>query len=318
MTGFDPKTIKIGISACLLGQNVRFDGGHKRSAYCTDELQRFFEFQPICPEMAIGLGAPRKSIRQVRHGDEILLQSADGSLDVTEPMMAFCRDTLPQLAHLGGYLLCAKSPSCGMERVLEYAPGSNNAGKTGTGVFARALMSRYPELPVEETGRLHDMVLRENFFTRVYAYHDWQTLRSEGLTRHKLVQFHSRYKYLLMAHHPHNYRLLGPMIANPDDDIERQAQAYFSLFMATLKHHATRRNHTSTLQHIQGYFKKMLSKAQKAELSDAILEYREGLQPLLVPITLINHYLREFPNPYIQEQVYLKPHPQELKLRYGY
>ncbi|MCL1037041.1 DUF523 and DUF1722 domain-containing protein [Shewanella submarina] len=318
MSQTETNKITIGVSACLLGQNVRFDGGHKRAPYCTDELVNFFEFEPVCPEMAIGMGAPRKSIRQVKDGDVILLQSADGKLDVTAEMKAFCDMKVEQLAHLGGYLLCAKSPTCGMERVLEYAPGTNNATKSGTGVFAKALMDKYPELPVEETGRLHDMVLRENYFTRVYAYNDWQQLKADGLTKHKLVQFHSRYKYLLMAHNQKLYRELGPMVANLGDDFERQAGEYFRVFMQTLKHHAPRRNHTSTLQHIQGYFKRALSKQQKAELTDAILEYREGLQPLLVPITLINHYLREHPNEYIQDQVYLKPHPQELKLRYGY
>lgn len=322
MYSFDPQRIQLGISACLLGQEVRFDGGHKRSVYCSKELKPFFDFQPICPEMAIGMGAPRKSIRLVKHEDMLRLQSADASIDVTEQMQQFNHQTLPQLGHLSGYLLCAKSPTCGMERVLEYKPGSNNATKSGIGAFARELMAHYPELPVEESGRLHDMVIRENFFTRVYAYHDWQKLRASGLNKHKVVTFHARYKYLLMAHSQTIYRELGPYVADMGSDdaiaFEQQAQQYFARFMAALKCHASRRNHTSTLQHIQGYFKKVLSKSQKAELTEAILAYREGLQPLLVPITLINHYLREYPTPYIEEQVYLNPHPQALRLRYGY
>lgn len=318
MYKFDSQKIQIGISACLLGQQVRFDGGHKRSAYCDKELINFFEFRPVCPEMAIGMGSPRPSIRQIKYQGKISLQSADGQIDVTESMQQFSEHHVTQLSYLSGFLLCPKSPTCGMERVLEYPPNSNNGTKTGIGVFARVLMEQYPELPVEESGRLHDMVLRENFFTRVYAYHDWQTLLAGGLTKHKLLTFHARYKYLLMAHSQKTYRELGPLLADLSEELKPQADQYFKGFMKALKCHATRRNHTSTLQHIQGYFKKVLSKKQKAELSEAILEYRQGLQPLLVPITLINHYLREFPTPYIEEQVYLKPHPQALKLRYGF
>lgn len=317
MYKFNPQRIQIGISACLLGEKVRFDGGHKNSSYCNQEIKDFFDYVPICPEMAIGLGAPRKSIRLVRDGETILVQSGDGSLDVTDRLNAYSESKVQELDFLGGYLLCAKSPTCGMERVTEYKIGTNNGTKSGIGVFARKLMERYPLLPVEEEGRLHDMVLRENFFTRVYAYHDWHQMKHEGLTKHKLVKFHSRYKYLLMAHSPKWYRELGPIIANIDD-LETSATRYFEGFMTALKINATRKNHTSTLQHIQGYFKKHLSKEQKTELSEAIMKYRQGLLPLLVPITLINHYLREFPTPYIEDQVYLNPHPEALKLRYAY
>ncbi|GIU04299.1 YbgA family protein [Shewanella morhuae] len=317
MYKFNPQRIQIGISACLLGEKVRFDGGHKNSTYCNQEIKQFFDYVPVCPEMAIGLGAPRKSIRLVRDGETVLVQSGDGSLDVTDKLNEYSESKVQELDFLGGYLLCAKSPTCGMERVTEYKIGTNNGSKSGIGVFARKLMERYPLLPVEEEGRLHDLVLRENFFTRVYAYHDWQLMKHEGLTKHKLVKFHSRYKYLLMAHSPTWYRDLGPIVAHIDD-LEQSATRYFEGFMTALKINATRKNHTSTLQHIQGYFKKHLSKEQKNELSEAIMKYREGLLPLLVPITLINHYLREFPTPYIEEQVYLHPHPEALKLRYAY
>ncbi|NMH65694.1 YbgA family protein [Shewanella salipaludis] len=334
MYKFNPQKIQLGISACLLGQKVRFDAGHKNSVYCQQELAAHFDFVPLCPEMAIGLGAPRKSIRLVRDDAQILVQSADGSLDVTDKLKAFSEAKVGELDFLGGYLLCAKSPSCGMERVTEYKPGSRQGSKSGVGVFARALMARYPLLPVEEEGRLHDMVLRENFFTRVYAYHDWHCLQHDGLTRHKLLQFHARYKYLLMAHSPAWYQRLGPMLANlgagpgtdmsaadntgQDQALARVAGRYFEGLMTALKLNASRRNHTSTLQHIQGYFKQRLSKAQKSELTACIMKYHGGLLPLLVPITLINHYLREHPTPYIQQQVYLNPHPESLKLRYAY
>lgn len=318
MDTFTPKKIQIGISACLMGENVRYDGGHKRSVYCTNELSNFFDFQRICPEMAIGMGAPRKTIRQIKTQNAILLQSADGNLDVTEKMQHFSSSKIKELSHLGGYIFCPKSPTCGMERVLEYQQGTNNATKSGIGVFAKALMDEYPELPCEESGRLNDMVIKENFFTRVYAYHDWKSMAHHGLTKHQLIQFHSRYKYLLMAHNPDKYRKLGPLLADLSNDFEYAKNTYFKNFMATLKHHASRKNHTSTLQHIQGYFKKHLSHSQKAELTELIDKYRQGLLPLLVPITLINHYLRQYPNPYIDEQIYLNPHPEALKLRYAY
>ena len=204
-----------------------------------------------------------------------------------------------------------------MERVLEYKIGTNNSTKTGVGVFAKALMDAYPHLPVEEEGRLNDMVIRENFFTRVYAYDDWRKMLASGLTKHKLIQFHSRYKYLLMAHSPKWYRELGPLLADIQD-LAATADSYFEGFMSALKVKATRKNHTSTLQHIQGYFKKHLSARQKEELTESIMKYRQGLFPLLVPITLINHYLNEFEVPYIADQVYLNPHPETLKLRYAY
>lgn len=310
--------ILIGISSCLLGQNVRFDGGHKRSQYAAEELSPFFEFVPTCPEMAIGMGSPRKTIRLVNNNGDILVKSADGSVDVTAALTDYAQRTVETLSHLGGYLLCAKSPTCGMERVSEYREGTNFAEKTGIGVFARALMTRFPQLPVEETGRLHDLAIRENFFTRIFAYQEWQEWSKTGWSAHRLMQFHAKYKYLLMAHDPVGYRQLGPLLAHKPDDVDALAERYFQAFMAVLKVKATRKNHTNTLQHIQGYFKKQLSRADKAELNEAIDAYRNGLQPLLVPITLINHHLRTYPQPYIQDQVYLNPHPQGLKLRYAF
>ena len=317
MNAFNPDKIQIGISACLLGQQVRFDGGHKNSAYCQQELKQHFEFVPVCPEMAIGLGAPRKSIRQVRIGNEIRVRSGDGTLDVTGALTEFSEKKSAELGFLGGFLFCSKSPSCGMERVTVYKADGTGGSKEGTGVFARALMNRFPHLPVEEEGRLHDMVIRENFFTRVYAFHDWHCMRLKGLSRKALTDFHARYKYLLLSHSPAIYRTLGPLLAG-GGELDAVADAYFDGFMTALEHKASRRNHTSALQHIQGYFKKFLSGSQKAELTEAILAYRQGLQPLLVPLTLIRHYLREHPNDYIASQVYLNPHPDSLRLRYAY
>jgi uncharacterized protein YbgA (DUF1722 family)/uncharacterized protein YbbK (DUF523 family) len=310
--------IRIGISACLLGEQVRYDGGHKLSQYATVEMAPFFEFVPTCPEMAIGMGAPRKTIRLVDNQGLIQIKSADNSVNVTEPLNQYAAEKVETMQDLGGYLLCAKSPTCGMERVSVYREGTQFAEKTGVGVFARHLMERFPLLPVEETGRLHDMAIRENFFTRIYAYEEWRQWAKKGWTAHRLTQFHARYKYLLMAHDPEGYRKLGPLLAQKSDDIDALAAQYQIGFMTVLKTQATRKNHSNTLQHIQGYFKKHITAADKAELNEAIDQYRLGLQPLLVPITLINHHLRHFPEPYIQDQVYLNPHPQGLKLRYAF
>ncbi|MBM7071039.1 DUF1722 domain-containing protein [Shewanella sp. 202IG2-18] len=317
MMPFNKDKIQIGISSCLLGEKVRYDGGHKNSKYCSRDLSELFKFVPVCPEMAIGLGTPRKTIRLVRDENQIRVLTSDESFDVTEPLVNFSNEKVKQLSALGGYIFCAKSPTCGMERVLEYKIGTNNATKSGVGIFAKALMERYPLLPVEEEGRLHDPNLKENFFTRVYAYHDWMSMKQTGLTRHELIRFHSRYKYLIMAHSTEWYRKLGPILADLSD-LESRANEYFDGFMTALKCSATKRSHTNTLQHIQGYFKNELNKEQKAELTESILNFNQGLTPLLVPITLINHYLREHPKEYIQDQVYLNPHPQELKLRYGF
>ncbi|KDE38474.1 hypothetical protein ADINL_2929 [Nitrincola lacisaponensis] len=318
MSLFNPEQIQIGISACLLGEQVRFDGGHKQSRYCLDELSRVFHYRPVCPEVAIGLGIPRKTIRLVNQQGDIRVKATDNSFDVTDQLADFSARQAQAMDFISGYIVCAKSPSCGMERVKLYDSETGYSEKAGVGLFTQTLMKTWPLLPVEEDGRLHDLVLRENFITRVFAYHDWKTLVSQGLSRQAMVTFHTRYKYLLMAHHQEKYRQLGRLIANFSEDLQADADAYFTLFMQTLMHPATRRNHTNVLQHLQGFFSDRLNSRQKQELADSIHKYREGLLPLLVPITLIRHYLNEFEQPFVDQQVYLNPHPEELKLRYGY
>ncbi|MGY6038201.1 YbgA family protein [Aeromonas sp. AE23HZ002T15] len=315
--------IKVGISACLLGQAVRFDGGHKYSHFCERELGAHFDFHPVCPEMAIGLGAPRAAIRLVRRDGEVRAQSRDGALDVTERLIAFSEQQAGRLDFLSGYILCAKSPSCGMERVRVYAvndraPGGEGGAKEGVGLFAQALMAANPLLPVEEDGRLCDPVLRENFVLRVFAYHDWQELCASGLSAASLTGFHARYKYLVLSHATRHYRALGRLLGGlgrePLDEI---AQRYIQGLMEALRLRANRRGHTNVLMHLQGYFKRVLTPSQKQELCELIDKYRLGLVPLLVPLTLLRHHLREHPNPYLARQVYLNPHPESLRLRYG-
>ncbi|MEW7864797.1 YbgA family protein [Aeromonas diversa] len=308
--------IKVGISACLLGAQVRYDGGHKRSPFCERELAQHFEFHPVCPEMAIGLGAPRPTIRLVRRDGDIRAEASNGAFDVTERLIAFSEQKVRELDFLSGYILCAKSPSCGMERVKVY--GGEGAAKEGVGLFARALMEAHPLLPVEEEGRLNDPILRENFVLRVFAYHDWQQLAHQGLSAARLIAFHSRYKYLVLSHAPDIYRRLGSLLGRVGErPLDEVADTYIAGLMEALTRRANRKGHSNVLQHLQGYFKRHLSSPQRQELAEVIHKYRVGLLPLLVPLTLIRHYLREFPNPYLASQVYLQPHPESLKLRYS-
>lgn len=310
--------IRVGISACLLGQAVRFDGGHKRSHFCVRELGAHFDYHPLCPEMAIGLGAPRAAIRLVKRHGEIRAEASNGSFDVTDQLIAFSEQQARRLDFISGYILCAKSPSCGMERVRIYGANNEGSAKEGVGLFARALMAANPLLPVEEEGRLGDPVLRENFVLRVFAYHDWQQLLAKGLSAAGLIAFHSRYKYLVLSHASSHYRALGRLLADLGrDPLETIAGRYIQGLMAALTIRANRRGHTNVLMHLQGYFKRVLTPSQKQELTELIDKYRIGTVPLLVPLTLLRHHLREHPNPYLAAQVYLDPHPETLRLRYG-
>ncbi|WP_075180706.1 2-thiouracil desulfurase family protein [Pantoea sp. 1.19] len=312
--------IPVGISACLLGDTVRFDGGHKRCLFATDQLASFVRYEPVCPEMAIGLPTPRPALRLVQKDDAVALCfSKEGGEDITARMRDFATHKVSHLHHLCGYLVCAKSPSCGMERVRVYQPDNNNNRKEGVGVFTAALMREMPWLPVEEDGRLHDDAIRENFVERICALHELNQIIDHQLTRQALYDFHSRYKLLLLAHSQPLYRELGPFVAHMADwsSLREFALAYRQKLMTLLAHHATRENHTNVLMHIQGYFSDRLSAAQRSELSDLIDRYRRGLQPLLAPVTLLKHYQAEYPHPWLAQQRYFEPYPEALRLRYG-
>lgn len=312
--------IPVGISACLLGESVRFDGGHKRLTFATDELAPYVRYEPICPEMAIGLPTPRPALRLVKKEDEVALCfSKTGGEEITSQMQDFATRKVAGLHHLCGYILCAKSPSCGMERVRIYEPDSNNNRKEGIGIFTQALQREMPWLPMEEDGRLHDDELRENFVSRVYALHEFNQLWKEGLTAHGLMAFHTRYKLLLLAHSQQEYRQLGPFVASMHtfDSLDAYATEYRNHLMHLMSHRASRRNHTNVLMHVQGYFRRQLTSAQRQELASLIDRYRQGLQPLLAPITLIKHYMKEYPHEWLSQQRYFEPWPEALRLRYG-
>ncbi|CAM3424334.1 MULTISPECIES: YbgA family protein [Yersinia] len=313
--------IPVGISACLLGSKVRFDGGHKRLDFATEELAPYVEFEPICPEMAIGLPSPRPALRLVRQQDDVLIRTSnDANQDVTAAMRRFAEEKVSHLSHLCGYILCAKSPSCGMERVRVYSEKGDFSKKEGTGIFAQELLKQLPWLPVEEDGRLHDPQLRENFVERIYALAEFNSLWKKGLTRGSLMAFHSRYKLSLLAHSQPEYRQIGPFVAAMDqwESLEDFAIEYRNRLMHLLAHKATRRNHTNVLMHVQGYFRRHLNAAQRQELAQLIDRYRQGMQPLLAPITLLKHYMAEYPDAYLAQQRYFEPYPEALRLRYGH
>ena len=308
---------KIAISACLLGAEVRFNGGHKESRLCSQALSEHFDFVPLCPEVAIGLGIPRQPIRLI--GDPAQPQavgSVDSSLDVTRPLHDYGVAMAAAHTDICGYIFMQKSPSCGLERVKVYQDGGRPAELSGRGIYAQAFCAAHPDLPVEEDGRLNDPVLRENFLTRVYAYGTWQQLLRAGITRRSLTEFHACYKYQLMAHHPEQYKILGNMLGNLGKNDPREiAPQYFSELMKALKKCATRRTHTNVLQHISGYLKQSISPEDKQEVQYLIGQYLHGIVPLIVPLTLLKHHFRLHPDPYISRQVYLQPHPENLSLR---
>ncbi|WED23586.1 2-thiouracil desulfurase family protein [Vibrio sp. JC009] len=308
---------KVGISSCVLGEKVRFDSGHKENRFVTQDLMQYFSFVSVCPEVGIGLPVPRPTIRLISDEERIaLVETKDESKDYTERMQTYAEKTASQLMSqdLCGYIVCAKSPTCGMERVKVYK--QNRADKEGVGIYTRELMKQMPWLPVEEDGRLNDPVLKENFVLRVFCLKDFYDSMAGEPTAGKIVAFHSRYKLTLMACHPESYKSLGRLVAGVK---EYSSDEFFSLYrsglMNALKHRASRKTNTNVLMHIQGYFKKALSADEKQELAHVIEQYRLGMLPILAPITLIRHYLGRHPDAYLSEQNYFEPYPHELRLR---
>jgi len=303
--------IRIGISSCLLGQNVRFDGGHKRNDFIVSTLGRYFELVPFCPEVHIGLGVPRPPVRlEATVAGTRAVGVGDPRLDVTEQLGDCAREQAPWHATLSGYILKQGSPSCGMERVKLYHDGKPS--KVGVGLYAAALMANFPQMPVEEEGRLADPALRQNFLERVAVIHRWQQLVAAGITAAGLTKFHSRHKLVLMSHHQNDCRDLGRLLGNADRlPVETVARLYIAGVTTLLRRPATRRNHANVLQHIQGYLKDHLDPGDKAELTAVIDRFRCGQLPLLAPITLLKHHFRRAPHHFIDESFYLSPTPWE-------
>ena len=316
MNTVQPPRLTLAISACLLGNEVRYNGGHKKSQLCSQTLARHFDFQPLCPEVGIGLGTPREPIRLV--GDP-QAPRAVGTVtrerDVSEALIGYAEAMAGRLDAVSGLIVMQKSPSCGMERVKVYQADGHPA-EHGSGLFTATIARLRPELPIEEDGRLNDPVLRENFIARVYAYGDWQQLCRDGLSRRGIIAFHSRHKYLLMAHNPRKYRELGRLLAGiGDHDPAEFGPRYFTAMMDALKKCATRGTHANVLQHLSGYLRRALPSEERRDIQQLIEQYRSGTVPLVVPLTMLKYHFRRHPDRYIALQAYLQPHPQELGLR---
>ncbi|RPJ84728.1 MAG: DUF1722 domain-containing protein [Acidobacteria bacterium] len=310
---------RIGISSCLLGQNVRFDGGHKRDAFLVETFGAFVDWVPVCPEVELGLGTPRETLRLVRTEAGIRMVNNKTGEDISDAMRAWAEKRVGALSKmaLSGYVLKKDSPSCGMERVKVYgqAPGSMPS-KSGRGLFAEVLKARLPELPVEEEGRLQDPRLRENFVERVFAYERLKAFFAARWTVGGLVEFHTAHKLTLLSHSTVAYRELGRLVAGAKGLERSDLQArYRESFMRALAVVATTRKHANGLMHIAGYFKRTLDLESRQELLVSIEDYRQGLVPLVVPLTLVRHHVRQTGEPYLRGQVYVDPHPKELMLR---
>jgi len=309
--------IRIGISACLLGESVRYDGGHSHDRFLTDTLGRYVDYIPVCPEVECGLPVPREAMHL--EGDPLSprLMTIHSRQNITDRMQGWAKKRAIELEKddLCGFIFKSKSPSSGMERVKVY----NEKGvplKKGTGMFARAFMEHFPLLPVEDEGRLHDPALRENFIERIFTLKRWRETVRKKMTPAGLIDFHTRHKLLILAHSQVHYRQMGGLIAKAKDTpIVELYNRYRHMLMEALQLKATPKKNANVLMHMMGYFKKELTYDEKQELLEVIDNYRTGTLPLIAPLTLISHYVRRYDRTYLKEQVYLSPHPFELQLR---
>ncbi len=309
--------IRLGISACLLGENVRYDGGHALDRFLRDTLGTYIQYVPVCPEVECGFGVPRETLRLT--GDPKLprLVTSRTGIDHTDRMEAWAAMRVAELDRedLSGFIFKSGSPSSGMERVKVY-DDRGVPRKIGVGLFARTFMEHFPLTPVEEDGRLHDPVLRENFIDRIFTCLRYREIRKKENRIGSIVDFHTRHKLLLMAHSPMHLRQIGQLVAHARElPVKELAGRYEILLMEAMALKSSTAKHTNVLQHMMGYFKKHLSADEKQELAEVIDEYHRGVIPLIVPITLMNHYVRKYDEPYLKGQIYLNPHPAELQLR---
>jgi len=312
-----PEVVRLGVSACLLGQQVRYDGGHKRNSFLIDVLGPFVEWVSVCPEEEAGFGTPREAMRLEHRPDGVRLMTVRTKADVTAQLLDVARRRVPELAKmdLDGYVFKKDSPSCGLMRVKVYGAGGM-AQRDGRGLFADAVTNAMPLLPTEEEGRLGDPNLRENFVERVFGYRRVRALVSSAPLARDLMEFHARHKLLLLAHSPAAYASLGRLVADTRGRVsQRRLHTYADAFMTALGVMATRGRHANVLQHMAGYFQRLVDEEGRRELASSIADYQRGLVPLIVPITLVRHHARAHRVQYLLEQVYLHPHPKELMIR---
>jgi len=309
--------VKVGISACLLGQNVRYDGGHKLDRFLRDTLGQYVEYVSVCPEVECGLSVPRESMRLEGNPDSPRLVTIHTKQDLTEQMVRWAQKRVLELEKedLCGFIFKSDSPSSGMERVKVYGEKGMPV-KKGVGIFAKIFMKHFPLLPVEEEGRLHDPKVRENFIERIFTLKRWRELLTKKGDRGNLVEFHTQHKMLILSHSPKHYQILGKLVAKAKDfPIREIYRQYQIILMEALQLKTTPKKNANVLLHMMGYFKEHLSSDEKQELLEVIHSYRQEYIPLIVPITLIQHYVRKYDEPYLKQQVYLNPHPLELQLR---
>jgi uncharacterized protein YbgA (DUF1722 family)/uncharacterized protein YbbK (DUF523 family) len=316
MVKWEPEKIRLGVSTCLLGEQVRHDGGHKRDAFLVDTLGPFVDWVPVCPEVELGLGVPRPPIRLVGEASAPRLVVERTGEDLTARMRRWADRRAAALAGLGlhGYVLKRGSPSCGLFRVRVHGQRGQPGG-AGRGLFAAALTEVLPLLPVEEEGRLTDPGIRESFIERVFAAARWQAFTAARPRARDLVAFHAAHKLAILAHSPRDHAALGRLVAAAGSRPGDTLAAYGARFAQAMAVRATRARHVNVLQHLAGFFKRPLSADERAELAEVIAEYRRGLLPLVVPITLVKHHVRRLGLAYLADQVYLSPHPRELMLR---
>lgn len=309
----------VAISRCLLGEPVRYNGDHKHNRFCTGVLAEYFEFVPVCPEIQAGMPVPRKPIRLVKGQDGQIraLESDNSDADHTEALAQQAINFVQDNQTISGFIATPNSPSCGVFTVKLYLPNGNPVNKS-SGIFSKTLRELNPLLPVEEAGRLNDAGLRENFIMRVYTYQRWQELNRQPLTAQKLVQFHTRHKYLVMSHSHAAYKTLGQMVATAGSaDLTQLGPHYIKSLMDAIASPAPRARHCNVLHHLLGYLKKLISPHDKQELLATIEHYRQGVVPLIVPMALLRHHFERWCDQqrYILEQIYLDPYPFELGLR---
>ena len=308
--------IKVGISSCLLGNKVRWNGGHKRDRYLVETLGQFVEWVPVCPEAETGLGIPRETLRLVGNADQPRLVTTKTGIDHTAAMQTWARRRLKALEkeNLCGFVFKCDSPSSGMVRVKVY----NDKGqpeKKGVGIFARAFMDHFPLIPVEDDGRLHNPAIRENFIEQVFTLKRWRETRTRRSCVGNVVDFHSRNKLLLMAHSPKHLKAMGQLVAGGKDlPCGSLYQAYEAQLLEALRLKTTVAKNVNVLQHMLGYFRTDLTADEKRELLEVIDHYHRRLIPLVVPLTLFRHFVRKYDQPYLRQQTYLNPHPLELQL----
>ena len=309
--------IKIGISSCLLGNAVRYDGGHKLDRFLRDTLGQYVDYVPVCPETECGMGIPRESMRLEGKTGAPRLVTHRTREDKTEMMLRWAKKRVAELEaeNLCGFIFKSDSPSSGMERVKVYDDKGMPA-KTGVGIFARIFMEHFPLLPVEEEGRLHDTGLRENFIERIFTLKRWREIRNMTSSRGALVDFHTRHKLLLLSHSTKLYQAMGKLVAGQKSlSVQDLFLQYELMMMDALRLKTTPKKNVNVLQHMMGYFKEQLSADEKKELLEILDDYQKGFLPLIVPLTLIGHYVRKYDQAYLRKQIYLNPHPLELQLR---